>query len=298
MRAGQANPKIREMYAGLTDDDGCFNGAVRVAPAGVLALPLRTKKPTVWAVWNDLFHPAVPSPFIRSAWLSMRESPRHCFVILTKRVVKMYEEARFMAREFGVLPNVVLGVTVENGEYENRLDVLVKTPAAARMVSVEPILGPVDLRPWLEDAFTCPVHGRVPRSEWTSQKSCGRCMEENGSSAADAPLLARDWLPRLGWVVAGGESGPGARPTNPRWALDLRDQCAAAGVPFLWKGWGEYVPADAFGDCASAEASLAILHAPVLHWHDEYRDEWVASARVGRRNSGRLLGGLTWDGFP
>ncbi len=270
MRAGQANPKIRAMYAGLTGEDGRFNGTVRVALVDVLELPLRTKKPTVWAVWNDLFHAGVESGYIAAVWQVMAQTPQHTYIALTKRPARMKREVGDLARAFGVLPNVVLGVTVENAENLPRLLDLLATPAECHMASCEPLLGPVDLRPWLLDP------------EWFA------ILRESGVVP----------LPRLGWVVAGGESGLGARPVNPRWVLDLRDQCVAAGVPFMWKGWGEYVPADAFGDCASAEASLAIPHAPVLHWHDEYRDEWVASARVGRRNSGRLLGGLTWDGFP
>ena len=112
------------------------------------------------------------------------------------------------------LPNVWLGVSVENqAAADERIPLLLRTPAAVRFVSCEPLLGPVDLdekHDWLTEGF----------SEWP--KKAGH--------------------PSLDWVIVGGESGPGARPMHPDWARSLRDQCVDAAVPFFFKQWGEFAP--------------------------------------------------------
>lgn len=84
-------------------------------------------------------------------------------------------------------------------------------------------------------------------------------------------------LPHLDWVVAGGESGPKARPMHPDWARQLRDQCQAAGVPFLFKQWGEWMP-----------------HGVIPRGEETMMDMW----RVGKRRAGRLLDGREHNGFP
>jgi protein gp37 len=114
------------------------------------------------------------------------------------------------------LPNVWLGVSVEDQEYaERRIPHLLTTPAAVRFVSYEPALGPVNFR---------------------------RLRGGPGSSVfmdAMAPPTFPTW-PRqaLDWIIMGGESGPGARPMDPAWARSVRDQCAGAGVAFFFKQWG------------------------------------------------------------
>jgi protein gp37 len=86
-------------------------------------------------------------------------------------------------------------------------------------------------------------------------------------------------LARLDWVIAGGESGPGARPMHPDWVRSLRDQCRAAGVPFFFKQWGEYEPCELLPD--------------------RHGTPWrVHFARVGKRHAGRLLDGREWNEFP
>lgn len=97
-----------------------------------------------------------------------------------------------------VLPNVWLGVTAENqARADERIPDLLATPAARRFVSVEPMLGPVDL------AYTC----------------------FNGADSFGT-------MPGIDWVIAGPETGPGKRPCDPAWIRDLYEQCRAAGVPF------------------------------------------------------------------
>ncbi|GEB13573.1 DUF5131 family protein [Pimelobacter simplex] len=111
------------------------------------------------------------------------------------------------------LSNVWLGVSVENQQWADiRIPALLATPAAVRFLSMEPLLGPVELRTWLG----CPC------------------------SCAD-PNYAAD----LDWVIVGGESGRGARPMQPAWVRSLRDQCVRASVAFHFKQWGSYGLANA-----------------------------------------------------
>jgi len=108
----------------------------------------------------------------------------------------------------GFWDHVWLGVTVENQKRaDKRISKLLTIPAAHRFVSVEPMLGPVDLK-WIE--ITC------------------------DDTAVDFGMTA-DRPPRIDWVICGGETGLGARPMDPDWARDLRDQCREAGVPFFMK---------------------------------------------------------------
>lgn len=163
---------------------------------------------------SDLFHPEVPFEFILRVWLTMAQTPQHQYLILTKRPERMmrfvsdwlpgaWGLATMTLRPLNVpLPNVWLGVSVENQEKaDERIPLLLRTPAAVRFASAEPLIGPLDLRPgWISAAH----------------------MEGDDSG----------WLD---WAIAGCESGPHRRPMNLDWARSLRDQCQAAGVPFFLK---------------------------------------------------------------
>lgn len=112
------------------------------------------------------------------------------------------------------LRNVWIGTSVEDQRRaDERIPHLLAIPAAVRFLSVEPLLGPVDLG----------LFGTVPG-----------CTDNGGHYHLTAD--------RINWVICGGESGPNARPMNPDWARSLRDQCQAAAVPFFFKQWGEYGP--------------------------------------------------------
>jgi len=99
------------------------------------------------------------------------------------------------------------------------------------------------------------------------------------------PLLGRldlsNWLDRIGWVIAGGESGSGARPMDPAWARSLRDQCLKAGVAFHFKQWGAWYPAP--GE-PKRVADTGLSAIPML--------------RGSKKRAGRLLDGRTWDQLP
>lgn len=121
------------------------------------------------------------------------------------------------------LPNVWLGVSTEDqARADERIPHLLATPAAKRFISAEPLLGTIDLK-------RIQVEGHGWQDVLAGWRDCD-----------DYPGREE----RLDWVIAGGESGPRARPMHPDWARSLRDQCAAAGVPFFFKQWGEWGPID------------------------------------------------------
>lgn len=137
-------------YQGLLDGNGRFNGTLHFDRTA-LEIPLSHKKRTTWFVnsMSDLFHDDINPEWLTSVWDVMRVTPQHTYQILTKRAENMREYAGIMAHFCGVLPNVWLGVSVENADYLNRIEHLKQTPAAIRFISFEPLLGDVgdiDLR--------------------------------------------------------------------------------------------------------------------------------------------------------
>lgn len=156
------------------------------------------------------------------------------------------------------LPNLWTGVSVEGQGWIDRIGHLLQTPAALRWACFEPLLGPVG-----PDA--------VPVGEGYVDALIGDRYLLDGRGRM-VPVAGPGWRP-LDWVVAGGETGAGARPTDPDWVRVLRDRCVAAGVPFLFKQWGEWapVPDPRFGQ---------------------------RMARIGRRNAGRLIDGRCWNEMP
>lgn len=221
-----------------------------------LTEPLHWKKPCRIFVnsMSDLFHEALPDEAIDRVFAVMALCPQHTFQVLTKRADRMrawvsgvncaerFTHINMAARmAMGVssgavlptqrdgmvaggwpLPNVWLGVSVEDQQRaDERIPLLLQTPAAVRFVSYEPALGPVDFTGYL--GSKCPECGRVMKRGWHD------CTE-----------LECDGRPRplLDWVIAGGESGPGARPFDLDWARSARDQCEAAGIAFFMKQVG------------------------------------------------------------
>jgi protein gp37 len=213
-----------------------------------LSLPERWRKPRLVFVnsMSDLFHDDVPDEFIARVFGVMSRTPQHTFQILTKRHARMRAWMNYPGRAHGLrvtdrwpLPNVWLGVSVEDQKWADiRIRSLVDTPAAVRFLSCEPLLGPVDLSAWMPPGFTrwrcqsCLRFYSGPLQE--TCPGCGRVRYWCGSHTGNG----RPGGQPLGWVIAGGESGPGARPMDPAWARGIRDQCAVAGVPFFFKQAG------------------------------------------------------------
>jgi len=207
------------------------------------------------------------------------------------RAHRAAEELRLNA---SLPPNVHLGVTVENQETANeRIPLLLDTPAAVRFVSAEPLLGALDLRPALPH-FECRNCGTVAMP-LTDDTRC-KCRD----------VYHEAWkrVGGLDGVIVGGESGPGARPMHPKWAKDIRDQCVAAGVPYFHKQNGEWQE-DRLGYVSDSD----ILLSPDGTWLDPKtadtpevnrvrRFGTVGMSRVGKKKAGRLLDGRTWDQMP
>lgn len=181
--------------------------------------PLKWKKPRRIFVnsMSDLFHEDVPDWFLFRTFNVMADSPHHIFQLLTKRPERMKEfvELRLQDSFTDTLPNVWLGVSVENQRYaDERIPLLLETPAAVRFISAEPLVKPVNVQSYLRKSPTC---------EMCISTGCVNCGC-NGCGQFG-----------LDWVIAGCESGPKRRPMETDWARRLRDQCQAAGVPFFLK---------------------------------------------------------------
>jgi protein gp37 len=255
-----------------------------------LEQPLRWRRPSRVFVnsMSDLFHRDVTDYFIAEVFAVMAAADRHTFQLLTKRPARMRsllakesfwldvfmiaENQHGGSRRIWPLPNVWLGVSVEDQHWADlRIPALLDTPAAVRFLSCEPLLGPINLR-------------AIGATGWHLNTSAFR--------SRDVPDRGIDW------VIVGGESGRGARLMHAGWARTLRDQCEAAGVPFLFKQWGEWAPTKHLSAGLvvdprerPGEAVADGLHAGDAPWRRVYR-------RVGKKAAGRELDGRTWDEYP
>jgi protein gp37 len=143
--------------------------------------------------------------------------------------------------------NVWLGTSVENQTVaEQRLPILLSIPAAVRFLSCEPLLGALRLETWFR----------------------------------------RNGLYPIDWVIAGGESGPNSRPMHPDWVKGLLQQCKRFDVPFHFKQWGHWAPAELMSGVPGAKLLTLTNERP------------VKMVRVGKKIAGRILEGATWDGVP
>jgi len=249
--------------------------------------PRRWRKPRRVFVCSvsDLFDPDHPADWPFSVMNEAEEvnanrihdgKQPHIFMFLTKRpkhMAKIVREWRHLFGEDGVIcedRQFWFGTTVENqAAADERIPFLLDIEAAVRFVSYEPAIGGLDLHPYLNDW------------EWKTEER----------------------LHGLDWVICGGETGPGARPMNPYWAKKVKDDCVAAGVPFFFKSWGEYVGGEATemivmenrdpcpGWCAYQNGSLAT----------GCTKDWgggAVSMKVGKKNAGAELDGQAWEQMP
>ena len=228
-------------YEGLTrmsNGGPVWTGEVRTVPE-MLDAPLHWRKPQRVFVnsMSDLFHEDVPDSFIDQVFAVMALCPQHTFQVLTKRPERMRRYAtdahrakRGIVHNSGVkqfgrvvtdeilaaidsgFPNVWLGVSVEDqATADDRIPLLLETPAAIRWISYEPALGPIDFG--------------------------GKWSKQVGRKAIGGPVPP-NFYSFLNWIVVGGESGPGARPFDVAWARSTVAQCKAAGVPVFYKQGG------------------------------------------------------------
>lgn len=184
--------------------------------------PLHRKKPTRIGVqfMGDLWHPNISLQQQCAIFRVIRDCPQHTFLMLTKRTGQLDIFNHACGWPVG-LDNLWLGVSVEDQtRADERIPILLQTPAALRFISAEPLLGPIDLDGYLGDLIQLSDHqGHL----------------SNG----------------LDWVIVGGESGSGARPMNREWAKLLRTQCEIASIPYFFKqgsaaNWTAYKRFDLF----------------------------------------------------
>lgn len=227
-------------------------------------------------------------------------TPNLDWLILTKRIgnargmLNQAVRANTAGRENwdnNYFPNVWIGATVVNqGEADRDIPKLLNVPAAVRFLSIEPMLGPVDID-----------HAMYGSSADRRGISCFGFTDGVGYEAC------------IQWVICGGESGPNARPMHPDWARSLRDQCETANVPFLFKQWGEWLPRSYCYHKFADGTALAELDPGASKWqifrmtyqggngnalHSQTGSDDVYMQRVGKKMAGRLLDGREHNGFP
>ncbi len=207
------------------------------------------------------------------------------------------------------LPNVWLGVSAENQRAaEERVPFLLQTPAAVRFLSCEPLLGSLDLGKWIGTYYcsACGFRGfdggeADPENE-ESGDQCPRCGADGWyfTHAESHGALDEETRSPISWIVAGGESGPNARPMHPDWVRSSRDQCAEAGVPFLFKQWGEWFPRDQWKhnpDLILPDDDAAYRETSRTHLFEDMSGSFPVH-RVGKKAAGRVLDGRTWNEMP
>lgn len=227
----------------------------------------------------DVFDKNAPKGARERLWALIKVTPNLDWLLLTKRIGNAKD---MLPADWGDgYPNVWLGASIVNQmEADRDIPKLLSVPASVRFLSMEPLLGLVDL-------------SEVPI----------------GMLGAIPPGPSR----KLHWVIVGGESGPNARPMHPNWVFSLRDQCEAAGVPFLFKQWGEWAPRSDCYHTRKDGKSYADLDPGAEKWPSIRLTENAGNGRdlkdvdggddaymqrVGKKEAGRLLKGRVHDGYP
>jgi len=184
---------------------------------------------------SDLFHNDVPDSFIGEISRKTYSYPQHTFQILTKRAERLlaWSNKWKPSGVYGFGRNVHIGVTVENQEMaDKRIPLLLRIPAVVRFLSIEPCLGPIDLRyiKWAPiDTSNWPQKGIVCHS-------CYDCIAKPEPITSDTIMLSvHQELGRIEWVIVGCESGAGRRPCKIEWVESLVEQCKYYGVPVFVK---------------------------------------------------------------
>lgn len=238
---------------------------------------------------SDLFHDALSDAEIDEVFGVMAVCEHHTFIVLTKREERMRAylstdrrgkwaragaprvedgDTTFDAIAFGptVLPNVVLGVSVENQEWaDKRIPALLATPAACRMVSYEPALGPVDFTN-IEIGDGWGIDALIPDAYVAGQAGTGAHLTQH---------------PAIDWVVLGGESGPGSRHFDIGWARATVAACRTANVPVYVKQLGRL---------AVFDVSATALH----RTHEDRRQIGLRATRLSLHDKK----GADWSEWP
>lgn len=210
-----------------------------------------------------------------------------------------YDDSR---TELCLPKNLWLGTSVEDqATADERIPILTKIPAAVRFLSCEPLIGKASLEKWAVVANSC----RYLSTTWPNESGKPRgpvlCL---GHPKCECQATHN----AIHWVIAGGESGPNARPMHPSWVRSLRDQCVAANVPFFFKQWGEWLPYSQGGRTFIEDSHEwgtmsydGEFFPSATTWSGRQEDgpnKESTVHRVGKKEAGRLLDGREWNEFP
>lgn len=261
---------------------------------------IKPQRPRVFcASLADVFDNAVPQEWRNDLFLLIKQTPHLDWLLLTKRVgnVMGMVPLPWISKPFqhgpnpeniylgGWPQNVWLGATICNQvEADRDIPKLLTVPAAKRFLSMEPLLGSVDLT----SLTIIEKEGKRP-GVWINSLT-GHVAGPDDSIDA-----------KIDWVIVGGESGPRARPMHPEWARSLLDQCKSAGTPFLFKQWGEWSPAESISDEVSRKLSEVWIRkdGSVIDGGEvNFFSSDVALYRAGKKDAGRKLDGREWNEVP
>lgn len=273
----------------------------------------------------DVFDNEVPTAWRVDLFRLIEKTPNIDWLLLTKRIgnaERLLDEAGRMMPESlrWPMPNVWLGITVVNQEEADRdIPKLLAVPAHKRFLSIEPMLGPIDARKWLPNCYECSmVCGYRVAEDGVQTMCCEECGELFGNEhrcqhcesnlfyfecpKCASPLVQAHPCTRfIDWIIAGGESGPHARPAHPDWFRILRDQCKADHVPFFFKQWGEWVES---GPLPGGDLGGDMRRGTVQHMHGlgnpegYFRRGDAYVRRVGKKSAGRRLDGVEHNAVP
>lgn len=228
----------------------------------------------------DVFDNAVPQEWRADLFDLISATPHLDWLLLTKRIGNVGNMLPVPFDFERIYPNVWLGITVcDQAEADRDIPKLLDVPARVRFLSIEPMLGPIDLRRWLGPQCD---NGSVPGPGGVGGVTCPRCGGQRGHCLG------------LTWVIAGGESGPKARPAHPDWFRSLRDQCDEVGTPFLFKQWGEWGP---FSKPSHYPAGVA-PDGSTVGPDEQFTEDCALMYRIGTKSAGRLLDGVVHDAWP
>jgi protein gp37 len=260
----------------------------------------------------DVFDNEVDPTWRDDLFSLIEATPNLDWLLLTKRIGNVKHQARPRWMQTKWPDNVWLGATIVNQEEADRdIPKLLAVPARVRFLSMEPLLGPVEL----EGHEYSLALGLGEGVDWLTGHTSQHSSIFGGSTAPWINRPDYDWPqdhkePRVHWVIVGGESGHHARPLHPDWVRSLRDQCASTATPFHFKQWGEWVPYEHSSQAPylhSQNGKEIDGHAlPDFESEDgRAQKEWVCdfanqilARNVGKKAAGRLLDGKMHAEFP
>lgn len=291
------DPKISVPLQGLVEKHVNRAGETILRFTGRLALredrlswPLDWKTPRMIFVpsHGDIFHKDVPDAFLDKVFDVMERADWHTFQVLTKRSRRMleYVNRRYADRAPAHIWFMVSAEDQPNAD--ERIPDLLATKAAVRGVSLEPLIGPIDLRR-IRDAARDEAG-----AEFLIDALTGMAARDGQAYVASIDFAAGVKPAKLDWIIVGGESGKNARPMHPDWARSLRDQCAAAGKPdrFFFKQHGEWIGVPDLRNLPGGAG-------PGFGAFDHCKYDMSADCvRVGKKKAGRLLDGVEHNGMP